>query len=49
MKCWTQWGKERVGQVEKEALRYTHSYAKYITSGKLLYDTGIPAWCSVMT
>ena len=28
---------------------YTLSCVKYITSGKLLYNTGSPAWCSAMT
>jgi len=28
---------------------YTLSCVKHIASGKLLYNTGSPAWCSVMT
>ena len=28
---------------------YIRSCVKEITSGKLLYNTGSPAWCSVMT
>jgi len=28
---------------------YTASCVKQIAGGKLLYDTGTPAWCPVMT
>ena len=33
---WTQWGMERVGQIERVALKYV----KQIASGSFLYDTG---------
>ena len=45
----TQWGKERVGQIEKVALKYIHYHVKQIASGKLLYNTGKLMLCSVTT
>ena len=45
----TQWGKERVGQIERVTDIYTLPRVKLMASGKLLFSTGSPAWCSVMT
>ena len=35
---WIQRGKERVGRIEKVALKHTLPYVKYIASGTLLYN-----------
>ena len=43
MDFWTQWGKERVGCMEKVGLTYTHSMGKQIAGEKLLFNTGSPA------
>ena len=44
----TQLGKERVGQIERVTDIYTPPRVKQTPSGKLLYSTRSPAWCSVM-
>ena len=45
----TQWGKKRVGRIEKVALKYIHYHVKQIAGGKLLYNTGTLMLCSVTT
>ena len=42
-------GKERVGEIESSIDIYILPCVKQTASGKLLYGTGSPAWCSVMT
>ena len=44
---WRQQGKKKLGQIEKVALTYIHSWVKQIVSGKLLDNTGSPARHSV--
>ena len=47
---WTQLGKERVGGIERVALKkYVLPYVKQIANEKLPYNTGSPAWCSATT
>ena len=47
---WTQWGRERVRQMEKVAWTFILlTCVKYLAGAKLLYNTGSPAWGSVMT
>ena len=41
--------KKRTGQIKTVALTYTLSCIKSIASEKMLYDTGSPARCAVMT
>ena len=54
MDSWTQWGKEGLGLVEKVALIYIYIYTytlscvKHIAGDKLVYNTGNPAWYSVV-
>ena len=47
MGLWTQWGKERVGQIRTDTC--TLPCIKSIASGKLLYNIGSSAQCSVLT
>ena len=42
-------GEERVGEIVSSIDRYILPCVKQTASGKLLYGTGSPAWCSVMT
>ena len=50
MDLWSQWGKERVGQMEKVAWTFILlPCVNYLAGAKLLYNTGSPAWGSVMT
>ena len=51
MDSWTQWGRERMGKMEKvEPLYiYTLSCVRWMAAEKLLCRTGTPVWCSVMT
>ena len=42
-------GEERVGEIESSIDIYILPCVKQTASGKLLYGTGSPAWCSVMT
>ena len=37
---WAQWGKEKVGQIERIAWKHTLPYVKQIASGNFLYDAG---------
>ena len=46
---WTQQGKERVGHIERVALKHIHSYVKQIASGTLLCNMGSLNCCSVTT
>ena len=45
---WTRQRKERVGQIERGALKYTLPCIKYTASGNLLYYKETSTWCSVM-
>ena len=47
---WTQWGKERVGRIERVVWKHRlyHMYNQ-IASGSLLYDAGSSNLCSVTT
>ena len=40
MDLWTPWEKERVGWLERGALKHILPYVKHIASGNLFYDTG---------
>ena len=42
-------GHSKVRQTEQAVLTYIHYLVKQIASGKLLYNTGSSAWCSVTT
>ena len=42
-------GEEMLGQTESNINIHTLITMCKIASGKLLYNTGSPAWCSVMT
>ena len=42
---WTQRGMERLGSVERVALRHVHYRVKQTADGNLPYDTGSPARC----
>ena len=46
---WTQQRKNRVGLIEKVALKYIHYHVKQLAGGNLLYNTGNSTQCSVMT
>lgn len=37
------------GGTEEAALAYIHYTCKQLASGRLLWNTGSAAWCSVMT
>ena len=46
---WTQWGKERMEQIERSIDMDTLPCVKQRATGKLLYSTESSARCSVMT
>ena len=39
--------KERVGQIDRVALKHIQHHMKETDSGNLVYDTGSPTLCSV--
>ena len=50
MNLWTNWGKERAGQMERVASTYIYTtMCKWIAAEKLLHKTVNPAWHSAMT
>ena len=48
-RLWTQWGKERVAQIERTAWKHILPYVKQTASGHLLCDTGSSTQCFVTT
>ena len=38
-----------MGRIERVAMTYITTVCEILAHGKLLYSTGTPAWCSVMT
>ena len=48
-RLWTQWGKERVGQIKSRIETYTLPSVRWIANGKLIYNTGSSTQYSVTT